>query len=428
MNRKTKKKATVLAVTYSLAAFVALGAYAWAGQNALADYRLAAGYGSGRAFEETVRAVDQLSRSLKKSVYATDGSMCGLICSEAYANALAAETAMSTLPFATQELEQISAFLNVAGDYAYTLCGEAAENGFTREQVETLTDMSQRAAELSQTLLELRGSVNDGSVLMDSRETRLENVNQDQEPELLSARMLAYEQGLQPAAELSYDGKYGAAAKGREQRMGGLSEGEQRILAARYAGTEPDQLESAYEYQDGQGVRSYWAGDRLISVGPQGIISLAQSRLVGEANMEPDQARQIAEQYLEEQGYEGLELRNSRVNGAIASLTYCKAEDDALCLDNTLSVSVALDDGSIYSFSAANYSDETTGAAFEIEPDQAEETLPQGLELQESRKVVIKSAGGQDQACYELRCTDKDGQEVKIYVDAATGRQRRIEL
>ena len=211
MRRKwTKKKTAILAASYLTAALLALGFWAWTGHSRLADYRLAAKYSSGRAFDETVRSVEALSQALAKSVYAADAGMCGRICSEAYANALAAETALSTLPFSTQELEQISAFLNVAGDYAYTLGYESAREGFSQEQLENLTELSASAAEFSDLLRQLQAGVGEGSVVMDSREVRLNNVDgQPEGTELLSARLAAYEQSFRAPAELKYDGLYG---------------------------------------------------------------------------------------------------------------------------------------------------------------------------------------------------------------------------
>ena len=421
-----KKKGTILAVTYATAAILSLGIYAYVSQGSLADYRLAAKYSSSRAFEETVGAVNTMSKALAKSVYATDGSMCGKICSEAYASAMAAEAAMATLPFSTQELEQISAFLNVAGDYTYTLCSEAAENGFTEEQVQTLTDMSARAAQLADTLQELRGSVNNGSILMDSREARLSNVGNDDDAETLSSRLLAYEQSLQPAAEIEYDGMYGASQKSTDKLR--LTEGEMKTLAAEYAGVDQAELEPAYEYEGAEGRRSFWAGERLISVGPSGVESMSQSRLVGESLVSQEEALEIAKDYLRQRGFDALELKDSRVNGAVCLFEFCKASDEALCLDNTLSLSVALDDGSIYGFNAVNFDAEDVEAVFDISLEDAEATLPQGLELTDSRKVIIQSAGGRDQACYELSCTNENDRPVKIYVDASTGKQCRIEL
>ena len=123
MSEKLKK---VLSV-YACAAIAVLGLCVGIGQARLKDFRLAARYSSARAFEETVGAVNDLSLSLQKSLYATDAGMCARICSDVCADARAAEAALSTLPFSTVELAEVSGFLGVAGDYAYTLCGEAGD-------------------------------------------------------------------------------------------------------------------------------------------------------------------------------------------------------------------------------------------------------------------------------------------------------------
>ena len=419
----SKKKRNILAATYITAIIVTLGLYACASHGSLEDYRMASKYSAGRAFEETVRSVDAMSTALMKSVYATDGSMCSRICSEAYANALAAETAMSTLPFSTQELEQLSGFLNVAGDYAYTLAFEAASEGFTEEQLEVLTEMSATAENFADVLRQLQSSVNEGSVIMDSREARLSNAaGVDGDTEKLSARLLAYEQSFRPMAELKYDGLYGIAKK--ETRWKYTSD-EMQDLAAEYAGVKPEELELQYEYEGTDGRVCYKAGEYLVNVSPEGVESMSQSRLVEEDALSADEAMEAAESFLTERGFENLQLRDSRINGAIAVLRYARVEDDAVCLDNTLTVSVALDDGSIYAFNAAKYSEDGTDAQWTVDQEQAEAKLPKNLELGDVRKVIIRSAGENDLACYELSCTDGE-RRVLLYVDAATGEQCRI--
>ena len=78
-----KRRARIRTVSYITAAIAGLALLAYARSADLNDSRLAAGYSAGRAFEETVTAVDALSAALSKSVYATDGGMCARICSEA---------------------------------------------------------------------------------------------------------------------------------------------------------------------------------------------------------------------------------------------------------------------------------------------------------------------------------------------------------
>lgn len=418
------KKLKIVLATYVSAAIVVLGLCTWVEHNSLADYRLAAKYSSGRAFEETVGAVDGLSRALEKSVYATDGGMCSRICSEAYANALAAETAMSTLPFSTQELEQIAAFLNVAGDYAYTLSRQTSQDGFTEEQVETLTGMSSTAAALAESLRSLQGSVNGGDVTMDSREARLMNVGLDDGTEKLSARLLQYEAEFQPMAEFIYDGRF--SPQEEEESLGRLDEQEMLAMAAEFAGVEQEELKKEYDYQGEDGRSCYSARGMTICVSPAGVESMSQSRLVGESALSQEEAERIAGDFLEEKGYEELELDRSSINGAVASMRFVRLENGAVCLDDTLSISVALDDGSIYSFNAVDYSGEETGAEWAVSREEAETAIPGSLSVSDMRKVILKSPGGQNLSCYEFSCTDGEQRQVVIYVDAATGKQCEI--
>lgn len=419
------KKAKIIIATYASAAIVALGIFGYVGFTHLGEFRMATKYSSDRAYDEMVVSVKTMSDALDKSVYATDGSMCSKICSEAYANAMAAETAMSTLPLATHELEQIAAFINSVGDYTYTLCGQAASEGFTDEQVEMLTKMGALAAEFAVTLREIQAASDIGEVLMDTRELRVENVLEQPEAQKLSARLLEYEQSFQSLEKLEYDGKYG---KSEQTLSGEYSEDEMLELAAEYAKLSPEELELVYEYEGEDGRRSYRAGELLVCVNNSGVRSLNQSRLVSEGRIDQQEAQSIAEEFLKTLGFEALELAESKSNGRIASMKYNRVQDDARYVDNSINVSVALDDGSIYSFNAEKYSGEESEFSWEVSEEEAAQKLPGSLKLKESSKVIIKSPGGIDTACYEFTCEDSNGRKVKIYVDAVTGMQCNIVL
>lgn len=95
----SKRKIKIVAATYLTALLTALALLAMVSYSHLQIYRRQAGYDAARAFRQTVDAVDTLSASLRKSLYATDGGMCGKICAEICADARAAETALAALPF-----------------------------------------------------------------------------------------------------------------------------------------------------------------------------------------------------------------------------------------------------------------------------------------------------------------------------------------
>lgn len=419
-----KKKTKILLAAYALAAVTALSGWAAAQNAGLRFHRGDEAHISARAFEETVRAVDALSEALGKSVYATDGGMCARICGEAYAEASAAEGAMLALPFATQELEQLAAFLNVAGDYAISLCPQAAAEGFREEDVEHLKALSAAAADFSESLRTLQSDVNAGDVRLDSRETRLQNVGEEAAPPL-SARLLDYQAGLAPMEKFSYDGRYGCE---KEHRAGYLTEEEMLKEAADYAGTEPEALTLLYRYEGTEGRRCYRFEDLFLCVSRCGVDSMAQSRLVGEASLSAAEARQIGEDFLRRHGYGDLILSSEENSGTILSLRFCRRQDGADCPDNAVTLAVALDDGSIYSFNAESYRPEDAEVAWNVDQESAAGALPEGLTVQETKKLICKSAGQRDLACYAFFCQDADGRAVTVYVDASTGRQCRIEL
>ncbi|MBO5497595.1 MAG: germination protein YpeB [Oscillospiraceae bacterium] len=156
--------------------------------------------------------------------------------------------------------------------------------------------------------------------------------------------------------------------------------------------------------------------------------TLTQIRLVAESLLSPEEARTIAEDFLEKQGYRDLTLLESETRGAVQDFRYARTEGDAVCLDNTVSLAIALDDGSLYRFDACRYCPEPSGAQWTVDRDEAARALPESLRPQSCRAVILQSPGKRDLACWAFSCLDGDERSVTVYVDAATGEQCEISL
>ena len=414
MSKKTK----ILLTTYITAALVALSLFSWSGQRSLSAYRRSAVYSARHAYEETVTAVNNMSLSLAKSLYAVDGSMCSRICSEVYANALAAEAALSSLPFSTQELEQLTAFLNYAGDYAYTLGRQAAEPG--EEQLAFLAELSTAATQFSQKLKELQGGINSGELLMDSLQQPLGNIKENAEAGLLSAGLLEYENGLEELQMPEYEGKYTEEEKAVE---GELSEEEMKALAARFAGIDAQRLKEEYAYNGTEGRKCYSAEGVFICVSPAGVESLGQTRLVSEALIDAAQAEQTAGQYLKDHGFENLSLSEKNQNGYITVMEYAVNENGIMWPDNHIKIGIAMDDGSVYIFNVLNYHDDASGAKWSIDEKEAKKAVPESLTVQSAEKQIKAGEG-----CYNFRCMNDMGENVNILIDGKTGKQMEISI
>lgn len=414
-------KAKRLILIYMVSALVTLSVVAAVAYRELGGHRRSASNSSARAFEAAVTAVDDMGRAMKKSGYVSGAALGRSLCARSYAEALAAEAAISTLPFSTQELEQLSGFLNRAGDYCYSLCAQA-DDELSEEQRKNLTAMSIKADEFCAQLRQMQAALYDGSLSMDTELTApynvgLENLN------LLSAALLDYEHGFEAPEEFSYDGQFSPVSKAEEAAIDADSA---KRAAAMAAGVEPRELmeEECYENQSH---RCYSLGSLFMCVGKNGLESMAQSRLVGSAEIEPAQAEKTAEDFLSMLGYKNLAVSEKSDKGRVMSYEFCPVQDGAIRLDEGIKISIAMDDGSVYGFDATKYSDEAAELKWNVDEEQARSTLLPELECTSSRKVIIKSAGGSRTAAYELSCTAPDGTQLKLYVDASDGRQCKIE-
>ena len=418
----SKKMKQILAI-YTVAALVTLSLLCAIGYAHLTQLRRTAAYASRASFEAMVRSVDAMGTALQKSLYATDGGLCGSLCGEISASASAAEASLSALPFDTQELEQVSGFVNRAGDYAYSISPQAGEEGFTPEQQQQLADFAAQAGDFAALLRDLQTEVNNGLLTLDSREQRLQNVGREEE-KLLSAALLDYRLGYD-GEELNYDGKYTAK---EQQPAGDLSPEQAKELAARAAGVEPRELKEEYDYTGPDGRRCYSAGEVVLCVSSRGLESLAQTRLVSESSISLEQARQAAVKFLEQLELEELALVSYNDSGTVASFNFAQTQDEALRLDSGVKVSVALDDGSVYAYNAVNYSAQSAQVSWNVGEEEARTRLPENVSCEGSRKVILRSAGERDLPCYAFNCVDSQGQGLTIYVNADTGKQCRIEL
>lgn len=414
-----------LVLIYTLAALTALTGYAFAAARQLEHLRLTAGYESARAFEAAVSASEGLSKSLTKISFVTDEALGKSLCAQAYADALSAETALSVLPFDTQEMEQLQGFLGRAGDYAESLCA-FPEMQLPAEHREHLRAFGEAAADFTAQLRQMQAQLHEGSILMDTREARLRNVDDDG-TQKLSALLLGYESSFTAPAEFAYEGRYSPV---QEDAGGTLTDAEVMAIAAKAADTEPRELREEYSYEGPDGRRCFSAGGLLIGVSRRGLEFMGRSRLVSTASISHEQAQEKAEAFLKRMGYEDLALYASGGTDTVAAFVYAPTQDGVMRPDDSLRISIALDDGGVYAFDATKYSARAVELSWDTDEEAALATLPEGVQAVSARPLIVKSPGGSYLACWELTIPGEDSGTpgARVYVDAGTGRQCRVEL
>ena len=182
-DKKQRKLRRVLGIC-AVSAFAVLAILASLFYAHLRGLRSEARHSYELSFEQTAAAIDALSGTLEKCRYAT-GELCHGLASEAYAEACAAKSALSTLPFSTVEMEQTKSFLGAAGELMHGLCARSGE--FTDDERGDIRSLSDTAAAYGALVQEMRSSLGCGDLELDCREKKLQNVLPAHGARLLSA-------------------------------------------------------------------------------------------------------------------------------------------------------------------------------------------------------------------------------------------------
>ena len=433
---KIKKKTFILVLSYLVAAVLALGGYALAQTTVGGAYGETSRDGYRHALDEAAAAVADLDGLLGKCAYATGSEMTETLCTRVYGDCLAAQMTLSALPFSTQELEQTEGYLGRMGDYAYTLCRTAPENGgFSDTERKSLGALAQTARQLSGQLQQIQADVAAGNVLMDDPENTVRQKSDEYRNAVtLSASMLKNESAFPEQAELEYDGKYGyRAASGGGSDI--VTEGEALKTAAAFLNMD-ESLLSLQTVSSG-GKLSYLFkvtvadGEGCVTVdGQSGLVrAFTDSRVPAGGELTEEKAVQTAQALIKKGGYGGVALVKAESSDGAVNCEFVPLWWGWRCEAQRITVSIATDNGGLRAFDASDYIDhaKTRTAPAALLPDAVcRAALPDSLTVKESRLSVLESPGGSDVWCREYVCADGGDQRVTVFVSAVSGRQQEI--
>ena len=440
-----KRRVRVLAASFTAAAFAVSVGFGVQGYARAEDYRRQLDNGYRQAFTELTTAAGELDAALEKVTYATTPSLFATLCAQAYAKALAAQTALGELPYGNVELEQTAAFFAKAGDYAMAMARDAVAEGVcTDESRETLRGLAAAAGELSATLQALQLQLDGGALHPEdvaAAEARLAAAAEDGGQITGGSAFQTVEADFTQVPTLIYDGPFSEHLSGRTpQMLEGLpqvTEEEARRAAAAFAGL---RAEVFTRTSDGAGELPAWGfsalvdgGELYVEITKQGgqVLQMLSSRPVGEAALSRKEGVEQAAAFLEEHGYRDMAPSYFLEGDGILTVHFAPVLDGVYCYPDLVKVGVALDNGDVVSFEAHGYlmkHGAREPAAPAVSADEAAERVDTSLTVLSRQLALIPTGGEYEVLCHEFKCQNADGGHVLVYVNAATGQQERILL
>ena len=440
-----KRRVRVLAASFTAAAFAVSVGFGVQGYARAEDYRRQLDNGYRQAFTELTTAAGELDAALEKVTYATTPSLFASLCAQAYAKALAAQSALGELPYGNVELEQTAAFFAKAGDYAMAMArGAGAEGVCTDENRETLRGLAAAAGELSATLQELQLQLDGGALHPEdvaAVEARLAAAAEDGGQITGGSAFQTVEADFPQVPTLIYDGPFSEHLSSRTpQMLEGLpqvTEEEARRAAAAFAGLRAEVFTPT---SDGAGNLPAWGfsaladgGELYVEITKQGgqVLQMLSSRPVGEAALSRKEGVEQAAAFLDAHGYQDMAPSYFLEGDGILTVHFAPVLDGVYCYPDLVKVGVALDNGDVVSFEAHGYlmnHGAREPAAPAVSADEAAERVDPSLTVLSRQLALIPTGGEYEVLCHEFKCQNADGGHVLVYVNAATGQQERILL
>ena len=136
-----------------------------------------------------------------------------------------------------------------------------------------------------------------------------------------------------------------------------------------------------------------------------------------------------AEDFLKKRGYRNMERTAWKNTGDALAVSFCPLQDGVRCYADEITLTVALDDGSLLSFDATDYVQNhrrRTPERPQASAEDARSLLSPSLTAEEEFLAWLPMPGGGEKLCFTFRCLNAAGRRWLVFSSAATGAQERI--
>ena len=432
------KRSYIRVISFVLAGFCVMGGFILREKAVSDGYRMQIQLGYRRALSELVSASDMLNTALGKSVRLESPAALSSSCTEGYAKAAAALSALGALPLSDAQLEYTAAFFSKAGDYAFVMSKKAASGeALSDEERAGLEKLAETAGLLAQNLSGLYTDVSDGVIEFE----RSENALRSSSAAVLSDSFTAMEREFPELPSLIYDGPFSEHLSGRSPAFlddAQEIDGDTAIdRASEFTGIAKERFTVDYIREDEIPVYVLSAhslhGEMLCEVSRRGgvVTRIKNTRAVGEGIVSVSDGVMLAERFLAARGYASMEKSYYQAEGGCVTVNFAYSQNGVICYPDLAKVTVALDTGGIVGFESLGYvmcHCERCLPEVSVSQEEAEARVSPGLEILSRGLAVIETSGKNEVLCHEFKCETEDGTHYILYVNAETGAEEKLLL
>lgn len=395
------------------------------------------------AHQRTVAAlssyIDTLRNDLQKMQYANTSSMTsGLSISLCKASA-GAKNCLSELGAGETPLNNINKFLTQASDYVDSLSKKTvAGDEISESDREQLTRLYQYASQLAGQLSYMEEVMLSGEIDFEDTVSTLSMLRDSGDLSLsYTDTVTDAEKSFSDYPTLIYDGPFADNIMTKESSLlsfqDEITQKEAKKRAAAYSGTAESKLLAAEDEKGTIEAYVFYHDNMTVAVTKKGgyLLYLLTDTFAGETQIKEEEAVGIADNFLLKIGFSHMEESYFFTSDGICTVNFAYNDENATCYGDLIKVSISLDKGTVVAADCTGYlmnHRQRTIPADIISTEKAMEAVSDVLTIKDVKKAFIPMQDGNEVFTYEFFCTDNNGNDVLVYINAVTGLEADIKL
>ena len=388
-----------------------------------------------RAFSELVTNICSINTSLEKMMYVTSPEQIFAVSSDLFRQVGFAKSDIGQLPLNNIDLSNMQTFLAQSGDYVYNLAQKAIKNyEITAEEQENLYILWEYSAKLAEQLAAMRDGINKSDKSDAVLKIIRTDLNSGNIPKLSNFSEVA--QIFSDYPHLIYDGPFSANIKDLPYKMlenkKEITAAEAKTKAAAFCGVSESKLKSRGTTESFINTFNFEYENKFIQVSEKGgyVVNYLADRKVKDQLMSDGDALNSARSFINEiiPQVNIKETYYVTENGMM-TINFAASQDGATLYPDLIKVGVALDNCEVLFYEATGYLQNHTHRNLPeniISQNEAAKAVSPLLHINSSGLAVILTESKNEVYCYEFKCTNANGKEYLVYVNAGTGRQENM--
>ncbi len=433
------KRTWIRVLSYTVAVFAALGFWGASQTVRMARYAKELSIAHQRTVASLASYIDTLENDLRKMQYVNTASMTSGLSLSLSKASQGAKNCLSELDSGTTELGNINKFLTQASDLVQSVTKKTVSGEeLSQEDRENITKLYEYASELSEQTGYLEEVMLSGEVDFEDAVSTLSKLTDKGDLSVsYSDSVTDAEKSFQDYPSLIYDGPFADNILNKEsdylKKQEQISETEAKKRASLYADISEEKLIKSEDEKSRTEAYVFYYENTSVAVTKNGgfLLYLMTDKYAGEVKLKEKEAVAKARAYLSRFGFSPLAESYYFVSDGICTINFAYTQDDVICYSDLIKVSVSLDKGEITAVDCTGY---LMNHKVRKTPDNiisattAKEKISNVLDVKSYKTAFIPMENGSEVFAFEFFCSDKNGNDVLVYIDAETGNEADIKL